>query len=193
MKFLTGLILIIAGSVVTAGWLAGSREVAELPEIQEQAAVADESVAAKEVTEGSRPRNRAPDFTLRDLKGETVSLRPTEETQKPTLLVFWATWCPACVAEIPALNRFNTEYAGKGVRALSVSVDRAGTDLAGFASARGITYTVLHDTDQSIARTYRVSGIPNVLVIDRAGIVRYNGHSVEKAREEIDTLLKNEV
>src|SRR5881296_4327611 len=49
---------------------------------------------------------------LTDLKGKVVVLN------------FWATWCPPCVEETPALNRFAAEYADKGVVVLGVSVDR---------------------------------------------------------------------
>ena len=43
---------------------------------------------------------------------------------KPLLLNFWATWCPPCVAELPLLNRFYQEQAGKGWQVVGLAVDQ---------------------------------------------------------------------
>lgn len=45
---------------------------------------------------------------------------------KPLLLNFWATWCPPCVREMPALDRFHRDYRGKGWQVLGVAADNAG-------------------------------------------------------------------
>lgn len=52
------------------------------------------------------------DLAMADLKG------------RPTLINFWATWCPPCVEELPLLNAFSREHAAKGWQVVGLAVDR---------------------------------------------------------------------
>lgn len=40
------------------------------------------------------------------------------------VLNFWATWCPPCVREMPALDRFHREFASRGWRVVGLAVDQ---------------------------------------------------------------------
>ena len=44
---------------------------------------------------------------------------------KPLVLNFWATWCPPCVREMPALDRFHREHSAKGWQVLGLAADNA--------------------------------------------------------------------
>jgi thiol-disulfide isomerase/thioredoxin len=44
---------------------------------------------------------------------------------KPLVLNFWATWCPPCVREMPALDRFHREHGAKGWQVLGLAADNA--------------------------------------------------------------------
>lgn len=110
-------------------------------------------------------------------------------TTYPTVFVFWATWCPSCRKEIPSVNKFSSQYSEKGIRTLSVNVDKGGENVASFVGKAGINYPVLLDKDSAVAANYSVRGIPNVLVLDKSGIVRYNGLSVEVAEKVVKGLL----
>lgn len=43
---------------------------------------------------------------------------------KPLIVNFWATWCVPCIRELPALQRFQREHAGRGWRVLALAVDQ---------------------------------------------------------------------
>lgn len=42
----------------------------------------------------------------------------------PLVLNFWATWCPPCLREMPALDRFAREFAGRGWRVVGLAADK---------------------------------------------------------------------
>ncbi|MDA8432453.1 MAG: TlpA disulfide reductase family protein, partial [Nitrospiraceae bacterium] len=66
-------------------------------------------------------KQKAPDFTLKDLRGNHVTLSSLKG--KVVLLNFWATWCPPCVAEMPELNKLYRKMASRGLEIVAVSTD----------------------------------------------------------------------
>jgi thiol-disulfide isomerase/thioredoxin len=112
----------------------------------------------------------APDFTLQDMNGKTVSLSSFKG--KVVIIDFWATWCPPCRAAIPGLERLYKAYNTKGLVVLGISVDEGGWDLVKeFETGLGVTYPVLKGTDD-VSVKYLVRSIPMLVITDRAGKVR---------------------
>ena len=85
----------------------------------------------------------------------------------PLLINFWATWCPPCVAELPALDRAAIALAGS-VTVLLVSVDRGGKAKAlPFLKQRAITTPVIgFDPKAALSREMGVRGLPTTFLID---------------------------
>ena len=132
------------------------------------------------------------DFELKDLDGNNVS---TAESRKGKVLVlkFGATWCPPCNRQIPHLNQVQQEYGGK-VAVLDVSVGERADHVRAHNKKHGVTYTTLLDADNSVARKYRVRGIPLVLVVDKDGTVAYRGAFTRfgALKRVIDRLLREQ-
>ena len=84
------------------------------------------------------------------------------------LLNIWATWCPPCREEMPALQRFAREYAGR-VIVLGIDQGEAGTVAAQFAKERGVTFPILVDLEQQYGRTYAAVGLPTTVIVGRDG------------------------
>jgi thiol:disulfide interchange protein len=61
----------------------------------------------------------APDFSLQDLQGETVTL--SELRGRPVLINLWATWCPPCRAEMPDMQEVYEAYQEQGFLILAVN------------------------------------------------------------------------
>ena len=97
--------------------------------------------------------------------------RLRDEIGHGVVLNFWATWCPPCVAEMPALAQLARALAGRGIRVLAVSEDRGGADLVrAFYAAHGISgLAVLLDVQPRAMWTLGVEGVPTTLLINRAG------------------------
>ena len=111
----------------------------------------------------------APDFTLRDLKGNQVSL--SDFRGQPVVLNFWATWCSPCRVEIPHLEALYTKYKDQGLVVIGMNTETDYMKVKHFAEPQ-ISYTVLLDGGTQ-AQGYDVSGIPCTYYIDRKGIIRH--------------------
>ena len=114
----------------------------------------------------------APDFTTPALNGRTVRLSSLRG--KVVLINFWATWCTACQAEMPAIEQVWDRYRGRGLDVIAVDF-REGNKAAmqRFLSQVGAKFTAALDPDGKIADAYVVTfGLPTSVFVDRDGTVR---------------------
>ena len=112
----------------------------------------------------------APDFTLPTLSGAPIRL--SDLRGKVVLLNFWVTWCGSCRAEMPTLDALYQQYKDRGLEVLAVNLDATTTSkVQAFVGELGVTFRIGLDPSSSIARTYRVAGLPTTYLIDRAGNV----------------------
>lgn len=125
--------------------------------------------------EGTAEGEKILDFTLKDLKDNSFTLS-SFFGEKILLLDFSTTWCPHCVTIIPALRNIHTNY--EDVKVLAVYIRESKTTLEEFAKKHEIPYTILLDADGSVASKYGIRGVPTVILVDRAGIIRFRGHHV---------------
>ncbi len=116
------------------------------------------------------PGSPAPDFTLQTLDGETITL--SDLRGQPVVINFWATWCPPCRAEIPALDAVYRAQGGDVV-ILGVDVQESPATVAAFAAEYDMSYPVPLDPDAEVARLYRVRAFPTTVFVDADGVVRH--------------------
>jgi cytochrome c biogenesis protein CcmG, thiol:disulfide interchange protein DsbE len=136
---------------------------------------------------------KAPDFTLSDLSGKSVSLY--QHLGKVVVLDFWATWCPPCRMSIPELVKLQEKYREKGLVIIGVSLDDPNTKnayLESFREKYKINYTILRGDDEATEKYFGRSqfSIPTLFIINRDGMVTdmFSGYSpgaVEKSLEKI--------
>jgi peroxiredoxin len=138
----------------------------------------------------------AADFYLRDLDGELVRL--SDFQGKVVLLNFWATWCPPCRKEMPAMQRLYQAYKDKGLEIVAVSVDTASTDeVRAFVEELELTFPVLHDRDSLVSRLYSNPGVPSSYLINAQGNLAYRVLGEydwfgENAKNTVEKLLQAE-
>jgi len=111
---------------------------------------------------------KAPNFTLRDISGESYSLY--EHHGKIIVLNFWATWCGPCMAELPHLDTIDKKYEDKGVDVVVISIDAARelSKAKAYVKSRRYGFTALFDTDTNVVSQYNPSkAIPYTLILDR--------------------------
>ncbi len=115
----------------------------------------------------------AADFILKDLSGKPVRFSD-EFKGKVVLLNFWATWCPPCRREMPSMERLYRAYLDDGFVVVAVSIDRAPTGkVEAFVKKLELSFPVLHDRDERVARLYGIPGVPASYVIGARGRIAY--------------------
>lgn len=88
-----------------------------------------------------------------------------------TFVSFWATWCPPCKQEQPALERIYNQYKDKGVNVIGINVEgKAEKDkIEGFLKENNITFPILIDKDNILSQQLMITGIPALFIIDNSG------------------------
>ncbi|MCD6193525.1 MAG: hypothetical protein B5M54_10740 [Candidatus Aminicenantes bacterium 4484_214] len=112
----------------------------------------------------------APDFTLTDLNGQTISLADFEG--KVIFLNFWATWCPPCRQEIPGFIEIYEKYKDKGMVIIGISVDRGVSKVREFVNDNHIPYPVAMFTNEIIKAYQPGRFIPTTIIIDKEKKIR---------------------
>jgi peroxiredoxin len=136
-------------------------------------------------------RKLAPDFTLQDANGTSVSL--SGYRGKTVLLNFWATWCGPCAMEIPWFIEFEQQFKSKGFEVVGISMDEDGwSAIKPYIAEHKVNYRVLLGND-SVSQLYGgVDSLPTTFLLDRAGKVAYVHVGLAGKNEylnEIQTLL----
>ncbi|MFO7172724.1 MAG: TlpA disulfide reductase family protein [Bacillota bacterium] len=118
-----------------------------------------------------QPGEPAPDFALETLDGQVVRL--SDLRGQVVLLNFWATWCPPCREEMPALQAVERLYREKGFRVLAINLDESPATIRSFLEQNGLELTVLLDKDMKVTSRYGILPLPTSFFIDREGRVAY--------------------
>ena len=136
----------------------------------------------------------APDFTLDLLGGGDITL--SELRGKPVMINLWASWCPPCRAEMPAIQKVYQDYQELGLVVLGVNTTNQDNeaDATAFVREYGLTFPIPLDRDGSVSARYELRGLPTTFFIDRKGIIRsvVVGGPMSEAviRSKVEDLLK---
>jgi cytochrome c biogenesis protein CcmG/thiol:disulfide interchange protein DsbE len=114
----------------------------------------------------------APDFSLQTLGGTEIRL--SELRGQAVLLNFWASWCPPCRAEMPALERTYQAWQDQGfiILAINATSQDSPEQAQTFAQEYGLSFPVLLDLDGEANLLYQVRSLPTSFFIDPQGVLR---------------------
>ena len=114
----------------------------------------------------------APDFTLNTPDGEAYTL--SHYRGHAVLVNLWATWCPPCRAEMPAIEKMYQEYKDRGFVVLAVNMTTQDDPFAvvPFTQEHGLTFPILLDETNEVATAYRLRSLPSSFFIAADGFIR---------------------
>jgi thiol-disulfide isomerase/thioredoxin len=112
----------------------------------------------------------APELNLTTLDGEPVAL--SDYLGKVVLVNLWATWCPPCREEMPALQAFYEKYQSKGFILIAIDQGETSQQVIPFVNEFGLTFPVWLDVGNEAGRIFKTMNLPSSYVIDRNGQVR---------------------
>lgn len=114
----------------------------------------------------------APDFTLNTTEGEIITL--SELRGQAVLVNLWATWCPPCRTEMPAMQKMYDEYKEYGfvVLAVNLTYQDDPSAIVPFTQEYGLTFPILLDETGVVAEKYELRSLPSSFFIDHNGIIQ---------------------
>ncbi len=112
----------------------------------------------------------APAFVATALDGSEVSLDALRG--RPVWLVFVATWCSGCRAEMPDVQAAHEAAGVAGVQVVAIYVGERPSEVAPYVDRLGLTFSQLPDPQTKLAASYGVMGVPAHFFIDADGVLR---------------------
>lgn len=145
--------------VVGAGWTLLAR-------------VPTAAMAAGALRASPREGFLAPDFTLEALDGGQVTL--TDLRGKVALVNLWASWCPPCRAEMPAIEKVYQAYQSQGLVVLGINTTYQDSEpqARAFVEQYGLSFPILLDRTGEVSRRYLLRALPTSFFVDRRGVIR---------------------
>jgi peroxiredoxin len=123
---------------------------------------------------GAHVGKPAPDFSLNTLAGQRVSL--SDFKGKAVLINLWASWCPPCRYEMPAIQAVYEKDKDKGLVVLAIDFTAQDNiqDVKTFAQESELTFPILLDeTGEISVGLYGMRGLPTSYFIDTDGVIQY--------------------
>ena len=129
----------------------------------------------------------APDFTLHDPDGQSVSL--SQFKGKVVLLDFWASWCSPCIADLETLRKIKKQVAAQPVVFLNISLDA--NEAAWKQAIAKHEIKGVHVRSEQVSQAYNVSGIPRYYLVDPQGLIVENNLRVWDVDEVVAKIEEN--
>jgi len=124
---------------------------------------------------GPHEGEQAPVFEAVRMDGGQARL--SDFRGRPTVIVFWASWCGPCRKEAPEVVRVAKSY-GKQIHILGINAGEPIPAAKQASVQMGMTWPVVMDPDGSLQSKYQVTGIPLVLILDAEGRVRHRNNGM---------------
>lgn len=113
----------------------------------------------------------APEVTLTDTRGVTRSL--ADYRGQVVLVNLWATWCPPCKEEMPALQAFYDKHKKDGFTIIAINDGDPTADVLQFEKDYQLSFPIWLDPEYyATEQAFKTINLPSSFVIDRAGTVR---------------------
>ena len=104
---------------------------------------------------------------LEDINGAEIDI--SDFKGNIVFLNFWATWCPSCVTEMPAMEKLHRRLKSEDFAMVAVSIQESAAEVRRFFKQHQLTYTALLDSIGKTVPAFGIRAIPTTLLIDKSG------------------------
>jgi thiol-disulfide isomerase/thioredoxin len=142
--------------------------------------------------------DQSPEFTLPYLLeakrlriADFIGAEPTD-AKKVLVLSFFASYCKPCIKELPELEKLHQKYKDKGLLVVDVNIDQANLDkVKEIITNAKVTFPVLVDRFNVVARNYGATQLPKMFIIDGTGkVILINAGYSEEIFKRIEDQIK---
>jgi thiol-disulfide isomerase/thioredoxin len=132
----------------------------------------------------------APEVTLEYFDGSTQQL--IELRGRPVVLNFWASWCPACISEMPAFGEVHRRF-GDRVDFIGINMQEVNLEAAeGLVEQTQVDYRLAHDRDGAIYNLFGGIAMPTTVFISADGAVQ-SVHTGALFEEDLTSIIESEL
>ena len=133
--------------------------------------------------------NKAPVFSELDINHQRISNKSV--AGKNILIVFWATWCVLCMAEVPSLKQIYDKYKNDNFEIISVSSDRDSLKMISTIKEKKMDWSHIYNAPR-LLDDFLINQIPASFLIDEKGIIIFNSTARESGTDvsELKKILK---
>lgn len=168
-RYGTLIVLIVTAALVAGGlWLVNGAGKPKGETLANGATAV--SIPGKSTVPAPKVGSPAQNFTVTTIDGKQVSLE--QFRGQPVWIVFGASWCAGCQAEVPEIEAAYEKYGPQGLVVLGVNITEDTATVRDYAKRVGITHLIAADPESAVADAYRVSAIPAHFFVDKAGVLR---------------------
>ncbi len=135
--------------------------------------------------------DKIPDISLLTYEGKPYSFGPKDTSV--TLVVFWATWCQPCLAEIPTLVHLQEVYGNRGFRVVGINIDDAeGSQAISITMHFGVNYPVLIGDQETETAFGGLRALPTSFLVGRDGRIKQKLEGLYPA-EKVEQLVQEQL
>lgn len=117
---------------------------------------------------------------------------PAQLKNKVVYVDFWASWCGPCRRSFPWMKELNTKYAERGLKFVTVNLDRDRTAAKKFLADMSVPFEVVYDSTGALATLYGLEAMPTSFIYGRDGKLRKQHRGFNpKETGAVDVLIDN--
>lgn len=115
------------------------------------------------------PAAQPVEIELKDQNGRPTRL--SEFRGKIVFINFWTTWCPACVIEMPSMEKLHQKFKDNDFAMVGINLQESDATVFKFYKEYKLTFTTLLDSTGEVGTAFRILGIPTTFILDKNGII----------------------